>query len=67
MVFAQTIYDPREQDEEAAEAYRQLSLKFGRDREFVAGKLHEELFNILKGEYSIQKSEPISKKYVDKI
>lgn len=36
----QTIYDPTGADEEAAEAYRQLSrLKFGRDREFVSREI----------------------------
>lgn len=36
----QTIYDPTGKDEEAAEAFRQLSrLKFGRDREFVGREI----------------------------
>ncbi len=36
----QTVYDPTGKDDEAAEAYRQLSrLKFGRDKEFVGREI----------------------------
>ncbi|MCF7845707.1 MAG: type IV secretion system DNA-binding domain-containing protein, partial [Candidatus Peribacteraceae bacterium] len=40
----ETIYDPSGQDEEAAEAIRQLSrLKYGRDREFVEAEIFKRI------------------------